>query len=209
MAPNIDYMQARTGYLKRAIAALRQWTYHKEFRIEEPAWDPKWLMFLQDLSSTLHTQAETQIEKPAEQENQTTDYTKLLVEISTGLWRTRNRITENDQTTPKEGMERIFRHVQSVFDALENQGVLIKGHTGERWVDRRPINALAYQPLPDLTQDMIIETVKPSVFIGDKHAQMAQVIVGVPPEKKNNNAMTEEINCLQAKPAKQIDNGEN
>lgn len=182
---NDNVRRSDADFLKDAWATLRQWTYPEEFRIPKPAWDQEWVATLEDLASSIQAQAELLAENANAPANEEADYSKLLVDVSTGLWRTRNRLTGDDPNTPKDGMERVFRHVQSIFDALENHGIRILDHTGERWVDGRSISALAFQPTPGLTQSVIIETVRPSVFIGEKHMQMAQVVVGVPPEEKS------------------------
>jgi hypothetical protein len=45
------------------------------------------------------------------------------------------------------------------------------------------VSVIAYEPLPDLQRNTIIETIKPTVFYRGKPIQIAEVIVGTATNK--------------------------
>ncbi|VAW65820.1 hypothetical protein MNBD_GAMMA09-3309 [hydrothermal vent metagenome] len=169
--------------LREFINSFRQLMFPKEFRIAAPIWPPGYLELITNMIKQLEVELTSKgEEKDKKLEEALPDKTGLLADIATGLWRTRKNIVEEGADTPKDGMEKAFRHVQSVFDVLETAEMQIKDHTGEKWADGRLINVVAFQPMPELTEEIIIETIKPSIFFKDQHIQKAQVIVGTPPE---------------------------
>ena len=58
----------------------------------------------------------------------------------------------------------------------------IRDHTNEPVPEYGSIglSVLAYQPMPGISRERVIETVKPSVYVDGRLLQMGQVIVGTP-----------------------------
>ena len=59
-------------------------------------------------------------------------------------------------------------------------GIEIQDHTGDPWDHRRSIKAIAYQPTAGLQREVVIETLRPTVYYKTSHIQMGEVIVGTP-----------------------------
>lgn len=157
----------------KLLAALHQWTYPSEFRIAPGDWPAELAEQLQALAAALQTPP------PAEPAGLSS---RLLADVGTGLWRLRQRMLQPGSDQPLEEMRRPYRHLQSVWDALTEAGVEIRDHTGQA-VPQGGIYALkvlAYQPTPGLNSERVIETIKPSIYLGEHLVQMGEVIVGTP-----------------------------
>jgi hypothetical protein len=85
-----------------------------------------------------------------------------------------------DTGRPLEEMKRAYRHFESVWDALSEEGVKIYDHTGEIFDLGRSLQVMSFQPTVGLTRDMIIETIKPTIYFKDNLVQTGEVIVGTP-----------------------------
>jgi hypothetical protein len=81
---------------------------------------------------------------------------------------------------PLDEMRRAYRHLESTWDALAQAGVEIIDHTGAPFDAGLAIKVLAYQPMPDLTRERVLETLKPSVYFKGERLQMGEVIVATP-----------------------------
>jgi len=105
-----------------------------------------------------------------------------LPDLCIGLWRLRRRMIDPDTGRPLEDMRKPFRHLESVWDTLAEAGVDIRDHTNELVPEYGSIglNVLAYQPMPGISRERVIETVKPSIYVGERLVQMGQVIIGTP-----------------------------
>ncbi len=105
---------------------------------------------------------------------------KLLAEISTGLWRLKNKMISQQSKQPLTEMTKAYRHLDSVWAVVEQFGVEILDHDGEVFDSGKSIKALAFEPKSGIERETIIETVKPSIYLNKRCIQMGEVIVGKP-----------------------------
>ena len=117
----------------------------------------------------------------------------VLPDLCTGLWRLRRRMLSPGTDEPVEEMKKPFRHLESVWQTLAEAGVEIRDHTDEDVPEygSLSLSVIAYQPVPGITRERVIETIKPSVYMGDRLLQMGQVIIGTP-EKPSGDAVERE-----------------
>ena len=165
------------------IASLRQWRYPRAFRIYPTDW-----------TKALHVVAGDPGLPPAEIDPvrsvdppQATDVQDCftvasctIVELSTGLWRLRQRMIDPQSGEPLPEHRRAFRHLASVWDALEGMGVDVIDHHGQPYDPGQALVVLAFQPTADIAADVVLETIRPSVYLADRRLQVGEVIVGTP-----------------------------
>jgi hypothetical protein len=159
-------------------SALRQRKYPKEFRISAPPWSS-------DLQAALKQMAELlpQAGPPrdsGEDARAGAGNRRFLADVGTGLWRLRQKMTQPGTGKPLEEMRRAYRHFESVWDALSNEGVVIHDHTNEDFDAGQSLKVLAFQPTQGLRRERVIETIKPTICVNDEIIQMGEVIVGTP-----------------------------
>lgn len=81
---------------------------------------------------------------------------------------------------PLDEMRRAYRPLASIWDLVKNQGVIIKDHTGDRYDTGMSLKVIAFETNEEVTQEQIIETIKPGVYYHEKPIQIAEVIVATP-----------------------------
>ena len=156
---------------------LRQLRFPKEFRVAPPAWPENIVLAMERLASAMFCL----IEKPPEPKPDGGALQKrVLADLGTGLWRLKGRMTDSGTGRPLEEMRRAYRHFESVWDALEAEGIQIYDHTGENFDSGQLLKALAFQPTPGLTRERVIETIRPTIYSKDEMIQVGEVIVGKP-----------------------------
>ncbi|MBI1829901.1 MAG: hypothetical protein HYR84_00455 [Planctomycetes bacterium] len=104
----------------------------------------------------------------------------VLKEIGTNLWRLKNKMCPPGRSEPPDELASMYRHVDSMWEALREAGVQIQDHTGKAFDSGMPIVCLAFQPTPGLKREIIVETIKPSIFLNNQRIQTGEVIVGAP-----------------------------
>jgi hypothetical protein len=105
-----------------------------------------------------------------------------LAGVCTGLWRARRRMVDQREGRAADEMRIPLRHIEAVWDTLEEAGIEISDHTGEPVPEYGVLllDVLAYQPTPGIDRDRIVDTIRPSVYLRQRLVQMGQVIVGTP-----------------------------
>jgi hypothetical protein len=97
----------------------------------------------------------------------------LLADLATGLWRLRRRFLDSADGRP-------LRDVDALLDRLREEGLEIQDHDGQVYDATQSLRVAAFQPMPDLKREVILETLKPTVYLRGERIQTGEVIVGVP-----------------------------
>lgn len=172
--------------MSRAGEWLRQRRYPAEFRIDPP---------VLPVPVTVHTEPAPVPEpepapEPRPQVESAADATDLpdevVAEIATDVWRTRRKIGDGRDPDAPRAQRQAARHVRAVWDRLAEAGVEIQEHEGVSFDLGMMLDVLAYQDDPKVTGETVLETVRPSVYRGDRCIQVGQVIVAVPEKGRGN-----------------------
>jgi hypothetical protein len=106
------------------------------------------------------------------------DLLPLTKDVITTIWRLQRRLTTAGESP--DVISRALRDLQSISDSLRQAGFETKDQTGGKYDTGMALKVIAFQPIPGLSQEQIIETIKPTIYYDGKIAQIGEVIVGVP-----------------------------
>lgn len=158
---------------------ILQRIHPEEFQISPPRPLSNIQSELQQLMKVI---SELPTTEPGERTSDSTDKAnhKFLADLATRLWRLRNQMTKPNSNEALPGMERTFRFFESAWDALARENIDIIDHTNEIFDPGIPLEVLSYEKRDGLVREIIIETVKPTIFYMDQRIQNGQVLVGIP-----------------------------
>jgi hypothetical protein len=183
--------------LRHSLQWLRQFLIPCEFRIARPAWPAQLRERLavafetaaravEAAAKTQEEAAKRQIKLPLAPDPAAPfqERLKFLADVGTGLWRMRrNMVTPGTSrlldARPLEEMRKPFRWLVSTWDTLKESGLEIQDHTGDRYISGQSLKA-HFEAAPDLHEDTIIDTIKPTIYFDGKIIQMGEVVVGTP-----------------------------
>ncbi|NQT77650.1 MAG: hypothetical protein HQ565_08045 [Bacteroidetes bacterium] len=152
---------------------INQLKYPKEFRILPLKMPLEALKQLEELIKN-HTKTAPLsnvplIEKEANKE--------FLAEVSVGAWRLKKKMIDVETGQPFDEMNRTYRHLESILLTLEKEGIEIQDHDGQQFDAGLSLKVLAYQPTPNIDQEYVLETIKPSIYLKGDRILMGEVIV--------------------------------
>lgn len=159
------------------LLKLRQIKFHKEFRISPFAWPNDISITMEKLIAEFKNVQQLDFGTSSISEK---DENQFLSSIATGLWRLKQKMIKSGTDEPLKEMSRAYRHFESIWDTMIQAGVQVKDHTDDLFDSGMSIKVIAFQPIPELTREKIIETIKPSIYFSEKCIQMGEVIVGTP-----------------------------
>ncbi|GAA0252844.1 hypothetical protein [Cryptosporangium japonicum] len=154
----------------RLRAALRQRRQPASFRIAPPD-DDELVALLTGLLDALPDE-----NAPDDARDDARD-DKALADAATNLWRAQRRLARDSPTARDR---QTGRYLRSCRDALRYAGLVVQEHDGDAFHPGRSIEVLAVQEEAGRTAEVVLETVRPTVYRHDRRIQMGQVIVAGP-----------------------------
>jgi hypothetical protein len=118
---------------------------------------------------------------PAGAENE--NLPQALSSLATHLWRAKGKLVDPATGEPREESRRVYRHVEAALETFSQLGVTMNDWLNQPYDPGLPVKVLTFQPTPELTRDTVVEATRPTVMWNDRLLQLAEVIVGIPPEK--------------------------
>jgi hypothetical protein len=112
-------------------------------------------------------------------------FQKEIIGLITNLWRTKTRIIDSKSREPredlkKEDVRKIARYLESMFEGIKNMGFEVKDRTDEPFSYGMTENVIASQVQEGITQEIIIETLKPTIYWKNQIAQQGEVVIATP-----------------------------
>lgn len=157
-------------------ASLRQWLQPKEFRIPAGSGDDPRLFH--ELLQVSLLGPEAQKESAEASAGNYAEHRTELARLGTQLWRLRRGLRDAGDSTGQDQNPRVHRHLEGAWDAMADLGLEIIDPTGRPYDAGLSLKALAFQPVPGLTREMVIETVKPGIALHGTLLQTPEVIIG-------------------------------
>jgi hypothetical protein len=112
-----------------------------------------------------------------------TDFTPVLVELATGVWRLRGKLAANEPGETDDSMKlmrSLKRQLNSMADALHDAGVQVQDHTGEPFDAGQSVDMVAYAVSSEVGRETVVETITPTVYINGHIMQRGQIVVAGP-----------------------------
>lgn len=154
---------------RNRVDATRQWMQPAAFRIAAPP----------SSISNSHEPVDDLIPS-APAEERLNIALKTIAAVATAVWRAKSKLdSEASRELPTE-LRNLPRHVQAAWDALAAGQVQVDDPIGRRYLPGMAVNTLTIQPVEGITIELILETIKPSVYFQDVLIQRADVIVARP-----------------------------
>jgi hypothetical protein len=93
---------------------------------------------------------------------------------------------------PLDEMRRLYRHVQSMWDAMAQASVEICDHTGELVPEGGVygLKVVACQPTAGVGREVVLETIRPSIRWRGQAIQIGEVILAKPEDPPNEAAVS-------------------
>lgn len=158
------------------IGRIKQLKYPKEFRITPTGLQTETLKNLESLINNFVKEQRPVLPQEVIDEKKKVFY----VEVAVGVWRLKRKMIDPKNQQPLEEMSRAYRHLESILLTLEKEGIEIQDHDGAPFESGLSLKVLAFQPTPGFKNEIVLETIKPTVYFNDERILMGEVIVGTP-----------------------------
>jgi hypothetical protein len=167
------------------LEGLRQWRFPRAYRIPAGPLSPV-SELLEELLPKLRVITTVPSESPnretPERSEPSATHDKDLAELCTSLWRSTKAMSGQGSPEAEATFRRPLRHANAALESLAQLGLEIIDHTGEQLPKSGAysLKVISFEPKDGLTQDVVLETVRPTVLRDGRRIQMGEIIVGTP-----------------------------
>jgi hypothetical protein len=164
---------------------FRQWRQPREFRIQATAWPSAALAVFAEFTeaaaaASAGTSAGTSAPASGGSPGEAGLSERSVADVATSIWRLRGRLA-----TMPDGTRSITRHFEMAWDTLTEAGVEVRDHLNDPYDSGLSLTVVAFQLVPGIDRERVIETIRPTVYLDDRAIQTAEVIVGTPDSRKD------------------------
>jgi hypothetical protein len=107
--------------------------------------------------------------------------------MANALWALEQKSRDPNTSERKEEFRPISRHIDRLAECLVEIGIETRSHTNQPFDSGQSLEVLAFQPTKGISREIVVETIKPTVYLKGRRLQIGQVIVATPeqPEEKD------------------------
>jgi|SRR5579872_710451 len=169
-----------------------QWLHWPEFRIPAAAGDrtvqatlKKLEANLKELNATIESLNERggDASPTAGPPSPGAESTDVLIGLSQLVWKIRHAMVPFGEpmlgAAPTDGARRAFPPLVRAWELLEANGIKIIDHTGSPYRSGMGVIPV-FEKSPDLAEEIIIDTMRPTIYHHDQLVQAGHVVVGTP-----------------------------
>lgn len=104
----------------------------------------------------------------------------FFTDMGFATWKLHQRMFEADTGEAKDEFRQLARHVGTIRDRLSDLGLQIQDHTGNPYDSGLSLEVLAFQPTDGIASEVVLETIRPSLYLREHRILRGQVIVATP-----------------------------
>lgn len=117
--------------------------------------------------------------------------TRSLTTIATNAWKMQGRVIDGQTKEPREEIKKdevkkMIRHIEAIFEALLALGIEVRDRTGEAFDYGLPDKIVASSPQSGLTKELIVETIRPTIYCQNQLLQTGEVVIATPIKENKN-----------------------
>ena len=122
-----------------------------------------------------------------DQELESTDRRVLLqprstmwADLANALWALEQKTRDPNTAERREEFRPIARHIDRLAECLVEIGIETQSHTNQVFDSGQSLEVIAFQPTAGINKEIVVETIKPTVYLKGHRLQIGQVIVATP-----------------------------
>jgi len=111
----------------------------------------------------------------------------IWADMANALWALEQKTRDPNTTERRDEFRPIARHIDRLAECLVEMGIEIQSHTNRVFDSGQSLEVVAFQPTAGITKEVVIETIRPTVYLKGHRLQIGQVIVATPEQTEEKN----------------------
>jgi hypothetical protein len=107
-------------------------------------------------------------------------------DVAIHTWRMQRRMTDRVTKEVKEEHKTMYRSVAGILEALTGMGFTVRDREGDFYDYGLPEKVVAAEKRAGISREMVVETIRPSIFYGDQLLKPGEIVIAVPEDAHVN-----------------------
>jgi hypothetical protein len=103
-----------------------------------------------------------------------------FADFACATWKLRKQVLAGLHEKPVAEAQRISEQFKTLWEHLSELGIRIEDHTGGTFQKDYAFQVLAIEPVSNLAEATVIETLRPTVYLNEQCILIGLVVVGAP-----------------------------
>lgn len=104
----------------------------------------------------------------------------IWAEMANAVWGLQQKSRDPATAEIKDEFRSISRHIERLAECLAEIGIEAQNHTNQPFDSGQSLEVIAFQPTAGIVREVVLETIRPSVYLQGQRIQVGQVIVATP-----------------------------
>jgi hypothetical protein len=104
----------------------------------------------------------------------------IWADMANAVWALQQKSRDPATSELKDEFRAVYRHVERLAECLTEIGIEAQNHTNQPFDSGQSLEVIAFQPTAGIAKEIVLETIRPSVYLKGRRIQVGQVIVATP-----------------------------
>jgi hypothetical protein len=104
----------------------------------------------------------------------------IWADMANAIWALQQKSCDPTTAERKEEFRPLARYIDRLSECMSEIGVEVQSHTNQAFDSGQSLEVIAFQPTAGINREIVVETIRPTVYLKGHRVQVGQVIVATP-----------------------------
>ncbi len=105
---------------------------------------------------------------------------ELSYDMAFRVWQIKKAMIQENQKSEDREKKRSWKQLNRLINEMERSGIVIQDKTGDLYDSGMSVKVIASEPSMNISREIILETVSPTILYNGNIARFGEIVVGIP-----------------------------
>ena len=104
----------------------------------------------------------------------------IWADMANAIWALQQKSCDPTTAERREEFRPLARYIERLSECMSEIGLEVQSHTNQAFDSGQSLEVIAFQPTAGISREIVVETIRPTVYLKGHRVQVGQVIVATP-----------------------------
>ena len=104
----------------------------------------------------------------------------IWADMANAIWALQQKSCDPTTAERREEFRPLARYIERLSECMNEIGLEFQSHTNQAFDSGQSLEVIAFQPTAGISREIVVETIRPTVYLKGHRVQVGQVIVATP-----------------------------